>query len=99
MSFQSTPPSCCTIIIPTTTNAGAVTALTAVLKTTGEIKIDRRNNTPAVTAVNPVLPPTPTPLELSTKEVTVEVPKTAPATVPIESATNACSAFSSSPFR
>ena len=62
------------------------------------MKIDRRNNTPAVTAVNPVLPPTPTPLELSTKEVTVEVPKTAPATVPIESATNACSAFSSSPF-
>src|SRR5699024_12286050 len=45
---------------------------------------------PAVTTyVNPVRPPTPTPEVDSTKEVVVDVPTIAPATVAAESANNA----------
>ena len=83
--------------IPTATKAGAVTALVTTLST-GANKIDKKNNIAVVQAVNPVLPPASTPAVDSTKEVTVEVPRIPPITVPVESATNACSILSNSPF-
>ena len=67
-------------------------------KMNGEKIVASKNNTPVVTAVKPVRPPTPTPEVDSTKLVTVEVPKAAPATVPIASDNKALSPFSSSPF-
>jgi hypothetical protein len=48
--------------------------------------IDNKNNIAVVRAVRPVLPPTDTPVPLSTKVVTVLVPKNEPATVAILSA-------------
>ena len=98
MSSQLTPFNCCAIMIPTTTNAGAVTAFVTVLNTSGDKKIDNKNKIPVVQAVRPVLPPTPTPEVDSTKLVTVLVPTIEPNTVPIASASKACSAFSNSPF-
>lgn len=60
MLFHSKPSNCCAIMIPTTTNAGAVTAdVTAV--SNGENNAASKKITPVVTAVKPVLPPTPTP--------------------------------------
>ena len=90
--------SCCAIRIPTTTRAGAVTAFVTADSTIGENRMDTKNSIPVVQAVKPVLPPTSTPEVDSTKEVTVEVPKAAPATVPTASATSARSTFSNSPF-
>ena len=49
-----------------------------------------RNNRPVTTEARPVLAPAPTPAELSTKVVVVEVPNTAPAVVAIASARSAC---------
>ena len=68
---------------PTMISAGAVTAFVMAESRIGEMNTDSANRTPAVTAVRPVRPPTPTPEVDSTKLVTVEVPKTAPKTVPI----------------
>ena len=98
ISSQSIPFNCCAIIIPTTINAGAVTAFVTVLKISGDKNTASKKQTPDVQAVKPVRPPTPTPELDSTKLVTVLVPKTAPNTVPNASATKACSAFSSSPL-
>ena len=70
---QSIPLSCCAINIPTTTNAGAVTAF-VTQESNGEKNTDKRNRIPVVIAVKPVLPPTSTPEVDSTNDVTVEVP-------------------------
>ena len=86
MSSQSIPFNCCAIIIPTTINAGAVTAFVTVLKISGDKNTASKKQTPDVHAVKPVRPPTPTPELDSTKLVTVLVPKTAPNTVPTASA-------------
>ena len=53
------------------------------------IKRETPNNTAVVTAVRPVRPPSETPDALSTKVVTVDVPRTAPAVVATASAINA----------
>lgn len=74
--------------IPTITRAGAVAA-DGIRLTSGAKKRANKNSPATVTAVNPVLPPSATPDALSTYVVTVLVPNTAPATVPIESASKA----------
>ena len=51
----------------------------------GSINRDRRKRIPTTIVVRPVRPPSATPVELSTKVVIVEVPKTAPTVVPIAS--------------
>ena len=51
----------------------------------GANKVANKNKTPVVNAVRPVLPPTATPAEDSTKVVVVDVPSTAPADVAIAS--------------
>ena len=53
------------INIPTTIKAGAVAA-DGTIPIIGAIKIDKRNKTPTVTDVRPVLPPAPIPAALST---------------------------------
>lgn len=58
ISSQSIPFNCCAIIIPTTTKAGAVTALVTADKIIGANRIEMKNKTPVVQEVNPVLPPT-----------------------------------------
>ena len=60
--------------------------------------IARRKSTATVSAVRPVRPPCSTPLALSTKVVTVEVPSTAPAVVPIASDMSAWLALGRRPF-
>ena len=55
----------------------------------GAKKIASRNKNPVTTDAKPVLAPSPTPAELSTKVVVVDVPKTAPTEVAIASANNA----------
>ena len=77
-----------TIIKPTTIKAGAV-AKDGIAKKIGDKIIDIKNNNPVVIAVKPVLPPEATPEALSTKVVVVDVPKIAPATVAIASASKA----------
>lgn len=69
---------------PTKISAGAV-AKDGMDVNSGEKKVASRNKIPVVIAVRPVRPPTATPAEDSTKVVTVEVPKTAPAEVAIAS--------------
>src|SRR5699024_7897170 len=68
--------------------AGAVTSGVTTLNNGEKNNASRKN--PAVTIdANPVLPPTPTPEVDSTKDVVVDVPKIAPATVAVESANRA----------
>ena len=74
--------------IPTSTSAGAV-AHAGTIETIGEKNSARRKSTPVTNAVSPVRPPCSTPLALSTYEVTVDVPSTAPAVVPMASARRA----------
>ena len=59
--------------------------------TNGAKNIDRMNNMPVTIAVKPVLPPFPIPVALSTNDVTVLVPNTAPTIPPSASAKNAFS--------
>ena len=73
-----------TIRNPTKINAGAV-ANPGIAVKIGANKIAIRNMNPVTTDAKPVLAPAPTPAELSTKVVVVEVPRTAPADVAIES--------------
>src|SRR5690625_4602241 len=81
---------------PTITKAGAVAA--DGIKVNSGAKNKANINIPAVErAVNPVLPPSATPDADSTKVVTVEVPKQAPATVPTASAIKAFPTLGSLP--
>ena len=73
---------------PTKIKAGAV-ANEGIDVNNGENNVASKNNTPVVTAVNPVLPPATTPALDSTKVVTVEVPRTAPTEVATASDNNA----------
>ena len=68
--------------------AGAV-ANDGTAKNIGDNRRDNPKSIAVVNAVRPVLPPSETPDALSTKVVTVEVPRTAPAVVPIASASKA----------
>ena len=68
--------------------AGAVAAVGIMVKT-GAKKRDRANIPAVDRAVRPVLPPSATPEADSTKVVTVEVPRQAPAKVPTASAIRA----------
>ena len=77
-----------TIKNPTKINAGAV-ANPGIAVKIGAKKIARRNKNPVTTEESPVLAPAPTPAELSTNVVVVEVPKTAPTEVATASASNA----------
>ena len=69
-------------------SAGAV-AKEGIAVNKGENSVANKNNTPVVSAVRPVRPPTATPAEDSTNVVTVDVPSTAPADVAIASDNNA----------
>ena len=91
-SLKSISTTCCNIRNPTKIRAGAVAALGISAKR-GVIKRAKRKRTPVVKDVRPVRPPAATPDDDSTNEVTVEVPRQAPTTVPIESAIRACFAF------
>ena len=73
---------------PTKINAGAVAAAGIKAKI-GFKNNAMRNKIPVVTEARPVFAPAATPEVDSTNEVTVEVPRQAPATVPIESASKA----------
>lgn len=83
-----------TIKKPTKINAGAVAKPGTAVKI-GAKKIATRNSIPVTTDASPVLAPAPTPAELSTKVVVVEVPKIAPAQVAIASASKAGLIFGS----
>ena len=78
-----------TIRNPTKISAGAV-ANPGIAVKIGAKRMATRNNRPVTTEARPVLAPAPTPAELSTKVVVVEVPNTAPAVVAIASARSAC---------
>lgn len=67
---------------PTMISAGAV-AKDGIAVKIGAKNMEIRKSTAVTRAVSPVLPPTITPAEDSTKVVVVEVPNTAPAEVAI----------------
>ena len=73
---------------PTKINAGAV-AKPGTAVNTGAKKIANKNMIAVTADARPVRPPAPTPAELSTYVVVVEVPITAPALVAIASAKSA----------
>ena len=73
---------------PTITNAGAV-AKEGIAMKMGANSMEIRKSSAVTIAVKPVLPPSATPAEDSTKVVVVEVPKIAPALVAIASAMSA----------
>ena len=73
-----------TIKNPTIMSAGAV-AKEGIEVKSGANRVESRKSTPVTSAVRPVRPPTETPDADSTKVVTVDVPRTAPAEVPIAS--------------
>ena len=82
-SCQSTLDNCVAINTPTITKVGATTgdknnvSLTGIEATTdnnGENNVESKNSNPTTTEESPVLPPAATPLEDSTKLVTLEVP-------------------------
>ena len=78
-----------TIKKPTKISAGAV-ANPGIAVKIGAKKIAIRNSRPVTMDARPVLAPAPTPAELSTNVVVVEVPSTAPAEVAMASAKSAC---------
>lgn len=82
---------------PTTTRAADVAWL-GISENTGKKKAAIAKHPAQAMAVRPVLPPSATPAELSTKVVTVDVPTRAPIVVPTESANRAFDAFSRLPF-
>ena len=73
---------------PTKINAGAVAKLGIAIKI-GLNTIETKNSNAVTTDARPVLAPSETPEELSTKVVVVDVPKIAPTEVAIESANKA----------
>ena len=77
-----------TIRNPTKISAGAV-ANPGIAVNIGAKKIATKNKRPVATEASPVLAPAPTPAELSTKVVVVEVPRIAPALVAMASAKRA----------
>ena len=77
---------------PTMNRIGAVAAA-GIIKKRGAKNKDKRKRPATVKEVMPVLPPSATPEALSTYEVTVEVPKAAPAVVPTASASSAIFTF------
>ena len=87
-SFRDTFKIADTIKNPTKINAGAV-ANPGIAVKIGAKKIARRNKKPVTTDASPVLAPSPTPAELSTNVVVVEVPKIAPTEVATASASSA----------
>lgn len=88
--FHSMSPKEEAIKIPTTIKAGAVTAEVTTDNKPEQNNIIKKHNA-VKTEVNPVRPPASTPVNDSTKEVVEDVPKTAPTTVAVESASNALS--------
>lgn len=86
-----------TIKNPTYKSAGAV-ANPGMEINIGENKTARRNMSPVTTDARPVLAPAPTPAELSTNVVVVDVPKTAPAQVATASARRASFTLGRHPF-
>ena len=88
MSSKSISVTDMTIRNPTNINAGAV-ANPGIAVNTGAKKIARRNRKPVTIDERPVLAPAPTPAELSTYVVVVDVPNIAPIKVAIASANNA----------
>ena len=82
---------------PTNMRAGAV-AKPGIDVNTGAIMSERRNRIPVMMDVSPVLPPSATPVELSTNVVVVEVPSIAPAVVATASARSAFFILGSLPF-
>lgn len=95
--FQSTSFNCAAISIPTITNAAAVTEEVNNDKTVGAKTSESRKKIPINIAVNPVLPPSPIPVALSTYAFNVDVPKTAPMSPLIASARKARSIPSALP--
>ena len=85
------------IITPTIIKAGAV-AKDGMAKKIGDKKSAAKKQIAVVIAVSPVLPPAITPAELSTKVVTVDVPRQAHVVVAIASAKKACLIRGNSPF-
>lgn len=77
---------------PTRINAGAVAA-DGISRKTGEKSRAKRNSTETTIEERPVRAPATIPEVDSAKLVTVEVPRQAPVTVPIESARRASFAF------
>ena len=73
---------------PTVTRAADVTAA-GIIENTGKKKAAITKHPAVERAVSPVLPPSATPDELSTKVVIVDVPKSAPKVVPTASAIKA----------
>ena len=98
MLFQSTSFNCAAISIPTITNAAAVTEDVNSDKMVGAKTSESRKKIPINIAVNPVLPPSPIPVALSTYAFNVEVPKMAPMSPLIASARKARSIPSALPF-
>ena len=82
---------------PTITKAEAVTA-GVIIPNIGDKNNAKKNINAVDTAVNPVLPPSATPDALSTKVLTVLVPKQAPTVVAIASANKAFLIFGTLPF-
>lgn len=80
-------PSSVNINTPTTTNTGYI-AFEGIDLKSGNIKRVVINNKAVKTAVNPVLPPSSTPLALSINAVVVETPNKLPPTVAIASASS-----------
>ena len=87
-SFQSMSITLRIISTPTYIRAPAV-AQFGISAAIGLRNIATKNRTATTKEVNPVLPPSATPAEDSTKVVTVEVPSIAPVQVAIESHSNA----------
>ena len=79
----------CSIKKPTSTSAGAV-AKTGIAENSGEKNNAIVKSTETDNAVSPVFPPTAMPAALSMYVVTVDVPSTAPTTVPAASDKNTC---------
>ena len=82
---------------PTKIRAGAVAA-EGMIEAIGLKNNAIKKQAEVITLVNPVLPPAATPDADSTNVVHVEVPRTAPAQVPIESQSIALSTSIGSPF-
>src|SRR5690554_6098985 len=87
-SFHLIFPKADAIRTPTIIKAGAVTE-DVTTESNGEKNNATKNNKPVTIDANPVRPPAATPLEDSTYEVVVDVPKIAPIAVALESASNA----------
>jgi hypothetical protein len=88
---------CSIISNPTIIKAGAVAA-DGIERKRGEKNIDTRKQPETTNAVIPERPPWATPAALSTYVVVVDVPRTAPIVVAIQSAVKACFILGLFPF-